>query len=302
MKFNDDCTRITAMVSSAGEEVTLENSVVVSEKVEDWLELLAQEMRATLASLLAKCLKSKSFDWGYPSQVLCLAQQIKFTDEAEAAIEEGGSALKRLHDALISNLRGYTSQDLSCEPLLQLKMKSLVLDVVHHIDVTELLIKKNIGKLSDWTWHKQIRYYHEKSKALVRMCDAEFEYTHEYQGNAPKLVHTPLTDKCYLTLTMGMHMGFGGNPYGPAGFHIIVLQDASFILSFIQVRGRPSQSRLSPPASEDKCWYSIAMKASTSCRWAESSSGSSSAERGVDVHSQTNLFAFFKSNLFRLFR
>lgn len=49
------------------------------------------------------------------------------------------------------------------------------------------------------------------------MCDAEFYYTYEYQGNAAKLVHTPLTDKCYLTLTQGMHMGLGGNPYGPAG-------------------------------------------------------------------------------------
>ena len=49
------------------------------------------------------------------------------------------------------------------------------------------------------------------------MVDAEFFYTYEYQGNAAKLVHTPLTDKCYLTLTQGMYMGFGGNPYGPAG-------------------------------------------------------------------------------------
>ena len=52
---------------------------------------------------------------------------------------------------------------------------------------------------------------------LLRMVDAEFSYTYEYQGNAAKLVHTPLTDKCYLTLTQGMHMGLGGNPYGPAG-------------------------------------------------------------------------------------
>jgi len=44
----------------------------------------------------------------------------------------------------------------------------------------------------------------EGGNCLIRMVDAEFEYTYEYQGNAPKLVHTPLTDKCYLTLTQGM--------------------------------------------------------------------------------------------------
>lgn len=51
----------------------------------------------------------------------------------------------------------------------------------------------------------------------VKMGEAIFGYSWEYQGNAPKLVHTPLTDKCYLTLTQGMALGYGGNPYGPAG-------------------------------------------------------------------------------------
>ena len=66
-------------------------------------------------------------------------------------------------------------------------------------------------------WYKQLRYALDGQNLQVGMCDAFFDYTYEYQGNAPKLVHTPLTDKCYLTLVMGMKLGYGGNPYGPAG-------------------------------------------------------------------------------------
>jgi dynein heavy chain 2 len=217
VKFDPNHKNITAMLSSANEVVDLEKPVQVTEKVEDWLEQLAQEMRATLSSLLGRCLGSKQFDWNYPSQILCLCQNIRFTEQAEAAIEGGPKALQALRDQLEADLREFTSHDLSSEPLLQLKMKSLVMDLVHNLDVVDQLRHKGTRSVSDWQWSKQLRYYHLKGKTVVRMHDAEFEYTFEYQGNAPKLVHTPLTDRCYLTLTQGMRMGFGGNPYGPAG-------------------------------------------------------------------------------------
>jgi dynein heavy chain 2, cytosolic len=215
VQFNKDSTAIVAMVSSAGEVVEFQSAVPVNERVEDWLEHLAVEMRNTLAALLTKCLQAKAFSWAFPSQILCLAQAIEFTENAETAVKEG--TLGALHSELTETLKGFTSHDLSSEPLMQLKMKSLVFDMVHYIDVVEQLQGKGVVKLNEWQWKKQLRYYYEKSKAVVRMHDARFDYSYEYQGNAPKLVHTPLTDKCYLTLTQGMHMGFGGNPYGPAG-------------------------------------------------------------------------------------
>ena len=215
VQFDANHTRITAMVSSANEIVELETPVVINERVEDWLEQLATEMRATLSSLLNRCLQSTGKTWSYPSQILCLAQQVRFTENAEASIEE--NSVDDLLAQLQLDLRQLTTEVSSVDPLTQLKIKSMVLDVVHNIDVLNQLKNKGTTRITEWQWKKQLRYYTDKGKAIVKMSDASFNYTYEYQGNAPKLVHTPLTDKCYLTLTQGMHMGFGGNPYGPAG-------------------------------------------------------------------------------------
>lgn len=137
-----------------------------------------------------------------------------FTERCEEAIKIG--QLDQFHTEIQQILEKYTSVQIhtdSTEGLVtDLKYKALIMDTVHNMDVVQQLKEARIRNAYDWLWQKQLRFYLENNKAIIRMVDAQFNYTYEYQGNAQKLVHTPLTDKCYLTLTQGMHMGFGGNP------------------------------------------------------------------------------------------
>lgn len=95
------------------------------------------------------------------------------------------------------------------------------MDIIHQISVLELLIQTQTHNVNNWHWFKQLKFSCGSSGnqfvTKIKMASASFLYTYEYQGIPSKLVHTPLTDKCYLTLTQGMNFGFGGNPYGPAG-------------------------------------------------------------------------------------
>lgn len=163
-------------------------------------------MEDTLAQLLVKCLSECDYE-KYPEQILCLAENVNFTGDCEKHMAAG--TLQAYEAQLTKQLATLTGADTSSSRLLQTKLKALIMDLIHNIEVVRLLIDNQIRDPADWLWHKQLRFYMKKKDGTgpqlcyIRMADAEFVYTYEYQGNAARLVHTPLTDKCYLTLTQG---------------------------------------------------------------------------------------------------
>jgi dynein heavy chain len=89
------------------------------------------------------------------------------------------------------------------------------------LEIIQMLIEKNITNPNAFEWAQQLRFDHEDdaehSFIKVYQTKTTFEYGCEYQGNNGRLVVTPLTDRCYMTLTSALYQFLGGAPQGPAG-------------------------------------------------------------------------------------
>lgn len=90
---------------------------------------------------------------------------------------------------------------------------------VHARDVVIKLVANKVDSAQSFAWLSQLRHrWDDNEKDLyANICDAQFGYSHEYLGNTARLVITPLTDRCYITLTQSLHLTMSGAPAGPAG-------------------------------------------------------------------------------------
>lgn len=80
---------------------------------------------------------------------------------------------------------------------------------VHSRDVVLKLIQSKLESASAFQWQSQLRHRWDDDEfdCFANICDAQFLYCYEYLGNTPRLVITPLTDRCeFRTYNLFFHI------------------------------------------------------------------------------------------------
>ncbi|KAK5108990.1 hypothetical protein LTR62_007624 [Meristemomyces frigidus] len=233
----EDGTTILGLTSKEGERVTLRTpiSLVTTPKVNEWLKALEESMRESLSDSLVEAVSAfhaleddetaafEDYIFVYPAQIVVLAAQACWTTQVNDALAKDGSMLASVHKALINRLKFMATTVLKeLDPLYRKKCEHLITEFVHQRDTVERLMEGGADSPGHYLWLLNMRYDFDPSAApldrmQVRTANSTLAYGFEYLGVPERLVRTPLTDRCFLTLTQALCQRLGGSPYGPAG-------------------------------------------------------------------------------------
>ena len=220
---------IVAMESGEKEVVDLGRNLKARGNVEEWLTAVEDRMRTSLRRLLKAGIQDfysgrARVDWvrSHAGQVVATAAQVAWCAGTESALRDENSAkalaawfevnVRDLGD-LTRLVRGNLSK------LHRRVIVALVTTDVHARDIVEELLESGVDTTNNFRWQQQLRYYWNKDEddCLVQQSSSFINYGYEYQGCTSRLVITPLTDRCWMTLTGALHLKLGGSPAGPAG-------------------------------------------------------------------------------------
>ena len=226
-----DYDHVLAAISREGEKIPLEGNLKAVGNVENWLgELLVVQQKSLHQIIRVASMQIKEEDFNlltylYESiaQVGLLALQFLWTSDAEEAmltIKYNKTIMTDTAKKFLSILNMFIDQ--TTKPLTKyevIKFETLITIHLHQKDIFDDLVKLHIKSPSDFEWLKQSRFYfnEEEDRTQCNITDVINVYQNEFIGCQDRLVITPLTDRCYITMAQSLGMSMGAAPAGPAG-------------------------------------------------------------------------------------
>ncbi|XP_032239531.2 dynein axonemal heavy chain 6 isoform X3 [Nematostella vectensis] len=220
--------QIQFMISEEGETVNLPKTLRARGNVESWLLNVENAMYETVKlhfkTALSDLNNTSYTNWvlGHPGQAILTVSQINFNRNVLACFRtlRPKDSLQSMREKLVLRLTTLSQLVTSLLPLHKRQLlESLLTLEVHGREVLDLMISNHVASQEDFDWIRQLRYEwrDDQNACVVCHCDAVFDYGYEYLGCSSRLVITPLTDRCFLTLTGALNLHLNGAPSGPAG-------------------------------------------------------------------------------------
>ena len=231
---NKPSFEIVGVYSAEGERVPFKSIRMRSEdNVVIWLNQVETQMVESLRKLIKTGymeyfqgeVERTTWVQNHYAQIVSCVTQLIWTEMCEYSIKEmveddnslielasqSITIIKQLIDLIRSNLT----------PLQVSTVIALITTDVHWRDIIEKLATESVSDLQNFLWQVQLRYYFEEINDIeeirIKQVNSQMLYGYEYIGAASRLVVTPLTERCYLTITSALHIHLGAAPAGPAG-------------------------------------------------------------------------------------
>ncbi|XP_035872076.1 dynein heavy chain 14, axonemal [Phyllostomus discolor] len=220
---------VLMLISAEGETLMLPKKIRVRNAVEQWLVNVEKSM----FDVLKKFVKQGIEDWSqqpfalwavsHPGQVVLTVSLIMFYNDCVTSF--GSSHPREELERTLERILGRLEETAELVVLgsgntrTKTALGALLTLHVHCRDVVRGLLLKGVFSAEDFEWTRNLQYkWNDKQKlCCVSQGETSFTYGYEYLGCTPRLVVTPLTDRCWLTLTGALRLNLGGCLSGPAG-------------------------------------------------------------------------------------
>ncbi|KAJ1437467.1 dynein heavy chain, N-terminal region 2-domain-containing protein [Ochromonadaceae sp. CCMP2298] len=230
MHFARNNKVVEGMSSSEAEGFTFRTITNIDGPVESWMTACEEEMHVSLRDITKEGVfiyaKNDRTEWlkMVLGMVGLVGSQIWWTWEVEDTFRQAKDGNKYAMKDLEAKLTGQLNDLVAMvrdklDKITRKKVNTLLIIDVHARDIVDGFVRESVLNAKEFAWESQLRFYWDRDvdDCIIRQCTGKFRYGYEYMGLNGRLVITPLTDRCYMTLTQALTFKLGGSPAGPAG-------------------------------------------------------------------------------------